>query len=241
VAIRGYVPDHATPSRFEAWRKRSQYLDDVAFVWTREVNLSDERKSERVRVTETSWNLFETIGTKVHAGRWFQPGEDEPGRDNVAVISYGQWQSGRAIGSKVYLNGVALEVIGVAPPAFDYPNQSQIWTPTVFHGERIPKGNSGHWWQITGRIKAGIEIQQAKAAFLAEVAVSHQDYPRTFADDQTVALVSLRDDLAGPMQRPSLVLAALAGILLLTACANLASLLLSRSVERACNPRGVRR
>ena len=79
----------------------------------------------RVAVTETSYNFFRVFGCEPIAGRAFADGEDVPGNDRVAVISYALWQQTfagdmRALGSTILLNGQPMTVVGVAPRLFDF-------------------------------------------------------------------------------------------------------------------------
>ena len=236
VMFDGHVPVgyDGTPARFYHWRDLNTYLDNAANYSPTAVNLADNRNPLRVNLTETTANFFELMGSPARAGRAFASGEDEPGRDSVAVIGYGLWQrmfggETRAIGSKIVVNGTPLEVIGVAPPGFDYPDKSEIWTPTVYDFDRISK-NSVSFMRTVGRLKSGLTLAQASAAYTAEVPPDKSPAAKGF--DRRNHLTPLRDQLAGPLKKPALILSAAVLLLLLIACANVANLLLSRTAER---------
>jgi predicted permease len=223
---------------FQAWHHSSAYLADAAGYATNEMNIGLGGDAVRAGVAETTANFLAMLGSEPEFGRGFAPDEDVPGRDNVAVIGYALWQqylggNPGVLGSAIRLNGVPVTVIGVAPPGFDYPNRTAVWTPTVYDLDRIPKGGA-FAWQTVGRLKRNISVTQASAMFEAEVRRSEagRHRPRMEGYVNNPHLLSLRDQLAGQVRPASLVLMGLVGFVLLIACANVAHLLLSRSSER---------
>ncbi len=212
----------------------SSYLEDAAMFTSNEMSLSRTGESVRARVTETSSNFFDILGTEPKFGRSFAAGEDVPGRGDVAVVSYGLWQEAfggdpRVLGTVIRLNGAPVTLIGVARPGFDYPDKTQIWTPTVFDLQRIPK--SGFFTRAIGRIKTGLSVAQARSMFEAEM---RRALPSRFNVEEInrPKMTSLRDQLADPVQHASLVLFGTVVFVLLIACANVAQLLLARTTER---------
>ena len=220
---------------FTAWQGRNPYLQSAAAFSASEMNLTVKRDAMRVKVAETSANFFELLGTKASVGRTFAPDEDLPGQTGVAVISHSLWQQWfggvpGVAGSSLILNGAPVTVIGVASPRFDYPGNTGIWIPTVFDFERVPK-RGAFLFQTIGRLKAGIGIDQARRIFEAEVRRS--DPQSLSAGEQNRArMVSLRNQLAGSVREASWILAGMVLFVLLTACANVAQLLLSRTMGR---------
>jgi predicted permease len=212
-----------TASAFEAWRNRSAYLEDAAVYTQVDMNLGGSAESQRVKVAETSTGFFKTLGSEPEIGRAFIEGES-----NVAVIGYSLWQQffggdPRAIGSIIHLNNTPLTVVGIARPGLDYPAKTAIWTPTVFEIARLPK-SSMFFWVTFGHVKPGLTLKQAQSMFDAE---QKRDSPATRKN-----LVPLRTQLAGPVERASLVLLGAVVFVLLIACANVANLLLTRISER---------
>jgi putative ABC transport system permease protein len=168
-------------------------------------------------------------------GRTFRPDEDLPGQTGVAVISHSLWQQWfggvpGVAGASLLLNGAPVTVIGVAPPRFDYPGNTGIWIPTVFDFERVPK-RGAYLFQTIGGLRPGIGIDQARRIFDADVRRS--DPQSLSAGGQNRArMVLLRNQLAGSVREASWILAGMVLFVLLTACANVAQLLLSRTMER---------
>ena len=224
---------------FYGWRNGNPYLEDAAAyaaaAGNTEMNLSVDAGSRRVSVAETSANFFSMLGTELHFGRAFAPDEDLEAKDAVAVIGYGLWQEcfggdPRVLGSTIRLNRAPVTVIGVAPPAFDYPQRAAVWTPTIFHKKRLPKfiafpGN------VIGRVREELTLAQAGRMYEAEMRRLHPESLKG-PDLYRARLIPLRDSLAGPVRQASLVLLGAVALVLLIACANVAQLLLSRLAER---------
>jgi len=220
---------------FVEWRDHSSYLDGAATFSTSEMNLNSGRDALRVRITETSANFFALLGVRSNLGRMFVSGEDKTGENHVAVISHRIWQQSyggdsSVIGSTLHLNGAPLTIIGVAPPRFDYPGDVDIWTPTVFDFETLPK-HGAFILETIGRVKPGLTMTQARQQFKAE---AFRVSPGSFRPDNhsSLELVGLRDQLSEQIRQSVLILSSVVLLVLLTACANMAQLLLSRTTER---------
>jgi putative ABC transport system permease protein len=221
---------------FHAWRQQSGYLQDAASFVTSEVTIDGSKDAQRVRLAETSWNFFALLGGQPAPGRAFAPGEDTPGQTAVAVIGHGLWgqlfgEDPRAVGAVIRVNGAPFTIIGVAPAGFDYPRQTQFWTPTSFDWQRIPKAGPIFWTTI-GRLRPELTWTQARRAFETEAYQRSPDR-RTADAANRPALIPLQEQLAGPVKKASLLLLGGVALLLLLACANVANLLLSRTAARA--------
>jgi predicted permease len=232
VSLGTFFPPHSSAKEFHDWRqKQGAYLADAALVEQFDVNLGAVQNPVRVHLSYTSWNFFAVLRTQPVLGRWFRDGEDAPGKNAVAVISYGLWQElfagdQRALGSTIRVKGTPLTVVGVAPAGFNYPNHSDVW-----YAANYSPGNNG--WQTIARLQPGVTWPQARAAFAVEAdhlwprrdeLGNSEHYPR---------MTSLQDDLAGPVKNASLMLMAGVALILLIACSNVANLLLARTADRA--------
>ena len=191
-----------------------------------EMNLSGAAGSARVKVSETTSNFFSMLGREPEIGRSFAADEDVEGKNGVAVISYGLWQQffggdPRVLGSTIHLNSLPLTVVGIAPPGLDYPAKTAVWTPSVFNLARIPK--SGVVWRETfGRLKPGLTLTRAESMFDADREHLSPGVLKQEGADR-VKLIPLREQLAGPVRRASLVLLGAVSFVLLIACANVAN------------------
>jgi putative ABC transport system permease protein len=222
-------------SGLRVWRDGNPYLMDAATFSSSDMNLSRSGQAARVHVTETTANFFALLGAEPEFGRAFRTDEDVPGKDGVAVIGYSLWQQmfggdSRVLGATIHVNGATLTVLGVAPRGFDYPAKTAVWTPTVFDVWRLGKTGAIFGYTI-GRLKSGISLARANTIFQAELRRADPNALKGDPADRP-RLVSLQDQLAGPIRQASLVLLAVVAFVLLIACANVAQLLLSRMTER---------
>ncbi len=232
VSLGTFFPPHGSAKEFHEWRQQQgAYLADAALVEQFNVNLGAAQNPVRAHLSYTSWNFFAVLGAQPALGRWFRDGEDEPGKNAVAVISYGLWQQifagdQRALGSTIRMNGTPLTVVGVAPAGFNYPNNSDIW-----YAANYSPGNNG--WQTIARLQPAITWPQARAAFATE---ADRLWPRRDElgnSEHDPRMTSLQDELAGPVKNASLMLMAGVVLILLIACSNVANLLLARTADRA--------
>jgi predicted permease len=199
-----------------------------------------------------SGNFYQGMGRAPIAGRPILPSDDTaPGSGPVAVISDAFWAqhfalSPAAIGQTIQLNRIPITIVGVNPPSFlgaRAGGSAGIFVPLSMQPQLIPrKGtfleNADYWWlQIMGRLKPGVPAEKAQS----ELEVVFDGAVRsTFAGKKGVSLPQLTvmdgsrglDYLRRDFAKPIYVLAALAGLVLLVACANLANLLLARSAAR---------
>ena len=223
-------------SQVESWRKNAGYLAGVAFYTTEEMTIgAGSQTPERVQVAQTSANFFSLLGTALPLGRGFAEGEDMAGRDSVAVLSYGLWQQAfggdpRILASTIRLNGVPLTVVGVAPPAMDFPDRAAVWTPTMFDFRRLTR-NRSIMINAIGRLRPGLTLAEADRRYRTDMTTG-ADFPITPEILRETRLEPLDETLSGGIREASLVLFGVVVFVLLTACANVAHLLLSRIGER---------
>jgi predicted permease len=191
---------------------------------------------------KTTDNFFDVFGVAPVVGRTFLPGEDQPGKDNVAVLSYEVWQSsfqGRAdaVGKVVRLDGNPYTIVGVMPAGFRFPMYSREAIYTPLHApEQWRKARGMHWMRTVGLLKAGVSREQAQADITRVMGNLAQSYPQQ-EEGHTATLIPLAAEvngfgsdgkMEGPIRTLALAVMALLGI----ACVNVAGLLLARSVKR---------
>ena len=224
-------------SGFTGWWQHSAYLSEATTFSTSEMNLAANREAWRVKGTESSANFFHLLGVSAVAGRTFAHDEEITGHNSVAVIGYGLWQQlfggdPAAIGKAIHVNGMQFTVIGVMPANFNYPGNTQVWMPTIFDFETIPH-RGAFLIETIGRLRNEGAFRQAQAMFKAEVLRKNQKAYGGSEVQNWPKLASLQNQLAGPVRPQSWVLAGMALLVLLTACANVAQLILSRATERS--------
>ena len=209
------------------------------------VNLEGPSGPVALRAVKSTDNFFDVFGVKPMLGRTYLPGEDQPGKDNVVVLSYEVWQSSFAgsadvVGKDVELDGTPYTVIGVMPMGFRFPLDAREAVYTPLHmNPAWAKARGMHWMQTVGRIKPGVSNEQARTDLNRVMTNLARAYPEQ-ETGHTVALLLPLDvavnsldrfgkrTLAGPLG--ALALAVLA--LLAIACVNVAGLLMARGIKR---------
>lgn len=253
---------YASAANFLDWRQKSHSFSALA-AWSRASFVMGEgERSEQISGAAVTANFFETLRARPVLGRTFLPGEDggpipgdafsraasaSDGRaallengipkpsdaSQVVILSYGTWQeqlgaNPSVIGSTVRLNQVPYTVVGVMGPDFGFLRNSQsVWVPLMIHREN----RDYRFLTVVGRLNQPRATAVAEMSALAQsLAVS---YPKT-NKGWTIEVDDLRDWLAKTSYPARLLLVASAlGLILLVACANIASLLLARSAARA--------
>ncbi len=200
-------------------------------------NLQTATGASPVHVVQGSDDFFEVFGTKPLLGRGYLPGEEQPGRNNVAVLSYGVWQrdfGGRAdvIGSPARLNGEAYTVVGVMPRSFRFPMTETTTVYTPLHPEgRMLNARGFHEFALDAVLKPGTTLAQAQADVTREMAALARAYPDSDAG-RVVILTPLAEAMNGRVAQPLALMSGAVGALLLIACVNVAGLLFARGVHR---------
>ncbi len=193
--------------------------------------------SEPIPAARVSDGFFRTLGVAPILGRTFRPGEDRPGQPKIAILSYGTWMKrfgGRRdlIGESISLTGEAYAVVGVLPRNFAFaPRASaELWVPLV-EKNGCEKRRSCHNLDGVGRLRNGVTVEAASADMKTIAAQLALQYPGS-NKGQSASIVPLSEIVVGKL-RPTLVtLLAGAGLLLLIACVNVASLVLVRAESR---------
>jgi len=198
--------------------------------------LSGYGDPESLNSPRVSANFFSVLGVDPLLGRTFQTGEDTQGGPKVAILTYGFWQrrfggDSGIVGRAVTLNGESYSVIGVLPASFQFalrpadlfvpyqPTQNQL-TRRFMHGTNL-----------IGRLKSDKSVSDAQAELSLIASRIEQQYNDSHAGT-TVRVVPLQEEIVGSVRPILLVLLAAVGFVLLIACANVASLLLTRSLSR---------
>ena len=237
TARAGYAQPWSYPSYVDA-RAQLKTFDALAgYTDYLKINLEGPSGPVSLNSVRGTDNFFNVFGVKPILGRTYLPGEDQPGRDNVVVLSYEVWQTqfggqADAVGKVVRLDGAPYTVIGVMPAGFRFPLSARNAIYKPLNPDPRWKANRGtHWMRVVGSLKAGVNREQAHSDFARVLADLGRAYPDTDAG-RTVSIVPLHAQVTGNADGPlkTLILAVLA--LLAIACVNVTGLLLARGVKR---------
>jgi predicted permease len=229
-----------TYATFLDLNSETETLEHIAAArfWTD--NLTNGGEPEQVSSMRVSADFFPALGVTPQLGRTFLAEEDQPGRDNVAVISDGLWQrrfgaDANLIGKTIKVSGSDRTVVGVMPLGFQssflFPGQYDLWVPLVAGGS-LRDNRRSHLLAVIARLRPSATIAQAQAE-MATVA-SRIDAQNPGGDDPELGIkvIGLQERLVAPLRPALVVLVCAVGCVLLIACANVANLLLARSAAR---------
>jgi putative ABC transport system permease protein len=198
--------------------------------------LNGNGTSERVFAPLVSANFFSVLGVQPIKGRTFQAGEDKQGGAHLTVLSYPFWQSHfggneNAVGQQLNLAGESYTVIGVLPQSFQFAMRpADLFLPyQPTQNQLTRRGMRGT--NLIARLKPGVTAAQAQS----ELSVITNNITQQFKESHTgstLKLIPLQEQVVGQVKPILMLLVAAVGLVLLITCANVASLLLTRSLAR---------
>ncbi len=237
VRVSGYYPKGA----LQVLQQDSRSMDIAGYVPGSEFNITGQGDAMRIEGSTVSANLFSILGAQPAVGRTFQPGEDVPGPDRTVILSHALWQKKFAgdvsiVGRMIAIDGVSREVVGVMPASFGFPSfEAQMWIPL-----RMDSRDSEDFWgkgflPAIARLRPGATISQAQNELrpLIARAITRFPFPMARNWNANAAVLPLQEDMVHDVRQKLVLLLCAVGFVLLIACANVASLLLSRSAARA--------
>jgi putative ABC transport system permease protein len=222
------------------WQSQNHTLEATTlYSWGDAYNAGIGDDSESAAGVSAQANFFSVLGVEPILGRTFEAGEDQAGKNHVAVLSYAFWQrrfGGQrdAVGKTIVLDGQSYAVIGVMPAWFKFPfnffGSNDLWTPIDMSPKALtPRGS--HNYRALGRLKPGLTPRQAQADLVAIAANLSKQFPNT-NNQVSAVVVPLQEGLTATSRPALLLLLGAVALVLLIACANVANLLLARATGR---------
>jgi predicted permease len=240
VAVDGHLDNSRYTQQYLAYpdfldcRRASRSLDLAGWVYN-SATLSEPGEAEYEDQFEISHNLFSVLGVRLFQGRAFLPAEDQPGGTPVAILGYSLWQrhfagDPAAVGGTLVLDGKRYTIVGIAPAGLELDGEAGVYTPLGQDTAPYLQKRFAHPVRGVGRLASGATLARAQAEIASlgrALAELHPDSNK----GRNLRALPLRPDVEDVRSTLWLLLGAVT-LVLLIACANVASLMLARAVSR---------
>jgi putative ABC transport system permease protein len=225
------------------WRQRCQSFEALSLFQDLAVRPVEHGRTDFLRGLRVNHNFFDLLGIKMYLGRSFQPDEDRPDTNNKLILSYGLWKrryggDPSVVGRVIPTTNLSYTIVGVLPPDFHPLHMSnpgevpEFYRPLGFDPDDR-SCRSCRDLRAVGRLKAGVNVKQARAELNSIMRQLAAEYPADYAWDASVVVTSFRDQLVGRFDTALWILFGAVGLLLLLACANISNLVLVRAIGRS--------
>ncbi len=237
-----------TVQTYLEWRKAKTAFSAMAVLTPWECNLTGDGEPERLGGAQVSTNFFSFLGVPLALGRGFSPEEEQPGKDRVVVISDALWRrrygsDPALIGRTIHVNGKSHLVVGIAPPGLLVPTGTllnpvlafapriDVWRPIAPTAREL----QGESWDhgLLARLRAGEDPERGRQQLQAILNRFIRERTPGLKTELIARLVPIRDIYAERVRFRLLLILGASTLLLLTACTNIANLLLARTASRA--------
>lgn len=227
-----------SPADYIDYRTEATAFQGLAAAQAWGVTLGDGDRPERVEALQVTANLFDVLGVPALLGRTLAPEDEEPGQDQVVVLSYGLWQRRFAadvtlVGRTIQVEGRPRVVTGVMPPGFRFApfwqTRAELWAPLSLAARRDDR--DGRSLRLFGRLMDGTTVARAQHELTAIAARLERDHPRSNTG-VTITVRPLLDKVVAGVRATLLALMAMVTFVLLIACTNVASSMLARASAR---------
>ncbi len=234
---KGYSHMELSPANYRDFKTPSTSFDGMgAYTNLNSKNLVGNGEPIRIDGATVTGNLFEVLGKPAWIGRTFTGHDDTAGAAGTVVLSYSLWQNefegdAGVLGKTIFLDGEPYAVIGVMPADFHFPDRETAFWTTFRFDEDAYKDRANNYIIGIGRLKPGVSLEQARTEMSLIASRLQQQYPK---ENEGVGanVVSLRDEISTQSRLLLITLCGAALCMLIIACANLANLLLVRSLAR---------
>ena len=232
---RGVMHNEVAVANYLDWQSQTQSFEQLGLYRWWSANLTGIDPPERIQGFLVTANFLDVTGIKPILGRNFSAEENQPGKDQVAVITHSLWQrrfggDPNILHKTITINSIVRTVIGVMPEHFNYPKGAEVYAPLPMTPE-LMKNRGSHGYYVIGRLKPSASIEGAQAEIDNISARLEQQFPETNKGWSATVFPIVADTVR--MYDTALwVMMAAVGFVLLIACANVANLMLARASGR---------
>jgi putative ABC transport system permease protein len=237
---RGWYENPVSYPNYGDWENENKVFENIGAYSSYEdltFNLTEGDEPMRVQGAMVTASFFPTLGVEPIRGRAFLAEEDELGADPAVIVSEGLWQrryggDPKLVGGTLSLDGTSYTVVGIMPDRFKMPQSAEIWIPLAkdpIRGRSFSRGT--RYLNVIARARPGVSLDQMQADMSIIAKQQENEYPR-FNTNLGVRVISLKEQMVGDVRLALLVLLGAVGFVLIITCANVANLLLARSMGR---------
>ena len=221
----------------EDWKPQAKSFSGIGAFAGTGGNISDDRAApQSVRAMRLSPNVFRLLGQAPLFGRDFVTGDDVTGAERVVLLGYSLWKNRYGddrgiIGKTLRVDGKPATIVGVMPEGMMFPSNAEMWLPLT----KVPEDKrTSRYINVFGRLRDDVSRTQAQTELNGIAARLAAAYPDTNKDFPAVTIETFSERFnGGQIRTVMLAMMGAVSFVLLIACANVANLLLSRSVHRS--------
>lgn len=220
------------PATYVDWQAQAKSFEQMgAYAWD-EVNLTGNREPEKIVGFDVTASFFRILGVQAKMGRTFLPEEEEPGKEQEIILSYGLWERRYAsdpdiLNKTVKVDGKTFTIVGVMDKGFDFPMPAEAWMPLALTVKQRAERNSRYIW-VVGKLKPNTSIKQAAAEMSSLVQRESDAFPDSHKGWQ-LRVLPVREFVTSDLTRQyTLLLMGAVGFVLLIACADVANVQFAR-------------
>jgi putative ABC transport system permease protein len=232
----GFSKNLISPATYFEWKEQNRSFSEMGAYTEAFWNLTGEKDPERIKCLIATPSLLSMLGAKMIAGRNFTLDETQPGHNRVAIIGSNFFKrrfssQSETLGQTITLNGQNYTIVGILPSDFTLPGgQAELIIPFAPAPEQT-NNRRARYLTVLARLSEGKTLEQAREEMKKLAAQQESQYPDLQAG-QSVNVESFYKELVGQIEPALLVLFGAVGFLLLIACANVATILLTRASAR---------
>lgn len=231
-----YPKANVSPANFADFSRDAKTLPHLFAYAYSELNLAGGDRPERVDGFSVSEHFFSTLGVTPALGRFFTPDSHVFGKNHEAVISDRLWRNHfgadrNVVGREVHLDGEPALIVGVAPPAFTFPEGAEAWTPLALDPKKAAD-RKDHYLTVFGRLADGRTMAEADAELSTMYATLLKEHPDDLRGRKLTVMTLTNGMVDIGMPTILMLWQAAAVLVLLIGCTNVINLLLAQGAER---------